>query len=180
MDKPAVDIHRRALARPSPSSRRALAKNPRSTVGTVTEVYDYLRLLFARAGVPHCPKCDKPIEAQTVQQIVDRVFELPAGTRAALLAPICRQRRGELRIELERLRRDGFVRVRIDSEPVDLSDEIILDGKRTHDLDVVVDRVVVKAGAKSRITDSVELALRLGGGDLLLLPMGAAASVDPF
>ena len=148
--------------------QRALAKNPRSTVGTVTEISDYLRLLYARIGIPHCPNCGKRIEAQTPQQIVDRVLELEENTRASILAPICRARRGELKIELERLRREGFVRVRIDGERVDLGDDIVLDRSKAHDLDVVVDRIVVKEGARSRITDSVELALKLGEGVLLV------------
>src|SRR5262245_29166647 len=148
--------------------QRALAKSPRSTVGTVTEIADYLRLLFARVGTPHCPNCGKRIEAQTVQQIVDRILSLGDGTRASILAPIARGRRGELKLDIEKLRRDGFVRARIDSEVVDLGDEIVLDRTRPHDLDVVIDRIVVKPGVKSRLTDSVELALRLGEGRLLV------------
>jgi excinuclease ABC subunit A len=148
--------------------QRALAKSPRSTVGTVTEVADYMRLLFARAGVPHCPTCGKPIQAQTVPQIVDALLALGEGTRATLLAPVARARRGELRLELERLRREGYVRARIDGELVDLGDELVLDGKRPHDLDVVVDRIVVKDGVRGRLSDSVELALRLGEGRMLV------------
>ena len=148
--------------------QRALAKSPRSTVGTVTEIADYLRLLFARVGTPHCPSCGKRIEAQTVQQIVDRIQGLGEGARATILAPVARARRGELRLELERLRREGFVRVRIDGEIVDLGDDIVLDRAKAHDLDVVVDRVVVKPTSKGRVTDSVELALKLGEGRLLV------------
>ena len=148
--------------------QRALAKSPRSTVGTVTEIADYLRLLFARVGTPHCPSCGKRIEAQTVQQIVDRILASDDGTRAAILAPIARARRGELKLEIERLRREGFVRARIDGEVIDLGDEIVLDRAKVHDLDVVIDRVVVKEGVKSRLTDSVELALKLGEGRLLV------------
>ncbi|HTJ82344.1 MAG TPA: excinuclease ABC subunit UvrA, partial [Polyangiaceae bacterium] len=157
--------------------QRALAKSPRSTVGTVTEIADYLRLLFARVGTPHCPSCQKPIEAQTVQQIVDTVVDLGEGARVSVLAPIARSRKGELKLELERLRREGFVRVRIDGETVDLGDEIVLDGKRPHDLDVVVDRIVVKEGVKGRLTDSVELALKLGEGRLLVDP---GTGAEPF
>jgi excinuclease ABC subunit A len=148
--------------------QRALAKSPRSTVGTVTEIADYLRLLFARVGTPHCPNCGKRIEAQTVQQIVDRILGFDDGTRAAILAPVVRTRRGELKLEIERLRREGFVRARIDGEVVDLGDEIVLDRTRVHDLDVVIDRIVVKEGIKGRLTDSVELALKLGEGRLLV------------
>jgi excinuclease ABC subunit A len=148
--------------------QRPLSKSPRSTVGTVTEIADYLRLLYARVGVPHCPSCGKRIEAQTVQQIVDRILALPEGTRLSVMAPIARARKGELKLELERMRREGFVRVRIDGSVVDLGDELELDRSRAHDLDVVVDRLVLKEGLKGRLTDSVELALKLGEGRLLI------------
>jgi excinuclease ABC subunit A len=150
--------------------QRPLSKSPRSTVGTVTEIADYLRLLYARVGVPHCPSCGKRIEAQTVQQIVDHVLGLPEGSRLSVLAPIARARKGELKLELERLRREGFVRARIDGSVVDLGDELELDRSRAHDLDVVVDRLVLKEGLKGRLTDSVELALKLGEGRLLVQP----------
>ncbi len=150
--------------------QRPLSKSPRSTVGTVTEVADYLRLLYARVGVPHCPNCGKRIVAQTVQQIVDRVLAMPEGTKLSVLAPIARARKGELKLELERLRREGFVRARIDESVIDLGDEIELDRSRMHDLDVVVDRLTLKDGIKSRLTDSVELALKLGEGRILVQP----------
>jgi excinuclease ABC subunit A len=156
--------------------QRPLSKSPRSTVGTVTEIADYLRLLFARVGVPHCPSCGKRIEAQTVPEIVDRVLALPGGSRISVLAPICRSRKGELKLELERLRRDGFVRARVDGQLVDLGDDIELDRARPHDLDVVVDRIVLKDGVRGRLTDSVELALKLGEGRLLV----AAEGEEPF
>ena len=156
--------------------QRPLSKSPRSTVGTVTEIADYLRLLYARVGVPHCPSCGKRIEAQTVQQIVDRILGLQDGTRLSVLAPIARGRKGELKLELERLRREGFVRARIDGSVIDLGDEIELDRSKTHDLDVVVDRLVLKEGLKGRLTDSVELALKLGEGRLLV----QAADDEPF
>jgi len=150
--------------------QRPLSKSPRSTVGTVTEIADYLRLLYARVGIPHCPNCGKRIEAQTVQQIVDHILAMTEGIRLSLLAPIARARKGELRLELERLRREGFVRARIDGSVVDLGDEIELDRSKVHDLDVVVDRLVLKEGLKARLTDSVELALKLGEGRLLVQP----------
>jgi excinuclease ABC subunit A len=156
--------------------QRPLSKSPRSTVGTVTEIADYLRLLFARVGVPHCPNCGKKIEAQTVQQIVDRILALPEGSRLSVLAPICRARKGELKLEIDRLRRDGFVRARIDKNVVDLGDEIELDGKKPHDLDVVIDRVVASEKFKGRLTDSVELALKIGEGRLLV----AVEGEEPF
>src|SRR5450631_3281906 len=156
--------------------QRPLSKSPRSTVGTVTEIADYLRLLYARVGTPHCPQCGKKIEAQTVQQIVDRVLALPDATKLSVLAPICRARKGELKLELERLRREGFVRARIDGSVVDLGDEIDLDRAKTHDLDVVIDRLVLKEGLKGRLTDSVELALKQGEGRLL----AAVDGQEPF
>jgi len=156
--------------------QRPLSKSPRSTVGTVTEIADYLRLLFARIGIPHCPSCGKRIEAQTVQQIVDRILALPEGSRFSVLAPIARARKGELKLELERLRRDGFVRARVDGAVVDLGDPIELDRSRAHDLDVVVDRIVLKDGVKGRLTDSVELALKTGEGRLLV----AVEGEEPF
>jgi excinuclease ABC subunit A len=148
--------------------QRPLSKSPRSTVGTVTEIADYLRLLFARVGVPHCPQCGRRIEAQTVQQIVDRVLAFPEGTRLSVLAPIARGRKGELKLELERLRREGFVRARVDGAVVDLGDDLEIDRAKVHDLDVVIDRIVLKDGQKGRLTDSVELALKMGDGALLV------------
>ncbi|HEV8245658.1 MAG TPA: excinuclease ABC subunit UvrA [Polyangiaceae bacterium] len=151
--------------------QKGLGKSPRSTVGTVTEIADYLRLLFARVGVPHCPKSGKVLRAYTVQEIVDSILARGEGARVALLAPIVRQRKGEFRAELERLRRDGFVRARVDGTQIDLGDEIALDRNKPHDLDVVVDRIAVREGAKGRVTDSVELALKLGDGTLLIDPL---------
>jgi excinuclease ABC subunit A len=148
--------------------QRALAKSPRSTVGTVTEIADYLRLLFARVGVPHCPKSGKVLRAYTVQEIVDHILDHMEGTRLSLLAPIVRKKKGELRTELERLRRDGFVRARLDGEQIDLGDDIVPDRSKPHSLDVVVDRIVVRDGVKGRVTDSVELALKLGQGTVLI------------
>jgi excinuclease ABC subunit A len=148
--------------------QRALGKSPRSTVGTVTEIADYLRLLFARVGTPHCPNCGQKIEAQTVQQIVDAILKAGDGSRLSIMAPVARRRKGELRLEIDKLRRDGFVRARIDGQVVDLGDDIVLDRARPHDLDVVIDRVVLKDGLRGRVTDSVELALKLGEGSLLL------------
>jgi len=161
--------------------QRPLSKNPRSTVGTVTEISDYLRLLYARVGTPHCPSCGSTIQAQTVPEIVDRILGLGDGTRLSLLAPICRAKKGELRLELDRLRREGFVRVRIDGSVVDLGDSIDLDKSKTHDLDVVVDRIVLKEGVRGRVRDSVELALKVGGGSLLVdVPSSDGAATEPF
>jgi excinuclease ABC subunit A len=148
--------------------QKALGKSPRSTVGTVTEIADYLRLLFARAGVPHCPKSGRVLRAYTVQEIVDYIFELGEESRVTLLAPLVRAKKGDLHAELETLRRDGYVRARIDGQSVDLGTEFTIDKAKTHDLDVVVDRIVVRAGTKGRVTDSVELALKLGDSTVLI------------
>ncbi len=156
--------------------QRPLSKSPRSTVGTVTEIADYLRLLFARVGIPHCPSCGKRIEAQTVQQIVDRILAMPAGSRFSVLAPVARARKGELKLELQRIREDGFVRVRVDGAVVDVGDTTELDRTKPHDLDVVVDRIVLKEGVKGRLTESVELALKVGEGRMLV----AVEGEEPF
>jgi len=148
--------------------QRALGKSPRSTVGTVTEIADYLRLLYARVGVPHCPKSGKVLRAYTVQEIVDGCLTRGEGARLALLAPILRAATGGVAEEIERLRRDGFVRARLDGEPIDLGDPVEVEAEGPHDLDVIVDRIVIREGIKGRLTDSVELALKLGDGTLLV------------
>ncbi len=152
--------------------QRPLSRSPRSTVGTVTECLDFLRLLYARAGTPHCPNCGRAIEAQTVVQMVDRMLALDEGTKMTVFAPIARHRKGELRLELDRLRKEGFIRARIDGVLVDLGDDLVPDKTKPHDLDVVVDRIVVKSSAKQRISESTELALSLGGGSILVEPEG--------
>jgi excinuclease ABC subunit A len=144
--------------------QRNMSRNPRSTVGTVTEIYDYLRLLFARIGEPFCPHCGSPISSQTLQQMAETILRLPKGTPLTVLSPIVRGKKGEYRKELEELRRDGFVRVRIDSQMRDLSEEIRLDKNKRHEIDVVVDRLVVKEGAEKRINDSLEIASHLSEG----------------
>jgi excinuclease ABC subunit A len=148
--------------------QKGLGKSPRSTVGTVTEIADYLRLLFARVGVPHCPKSGKVLRAYTVQEIVDSILARGTDARVALLAPLVRKKKGDLSEELERLRRDGFVRARIDGVQVDLGEAPAPEPTKMHDLDVVVDRIVVRDGVKGRLTDSVELSLKLGDGTLLV------------
>ena len=148
--------------------QKALGKSPRSTVGTVTEIADYLRLLFARAGIPHCPKSGKVLRAYTVQEIVDSIFEFGEESRVTVLAPLVRNKKGELHAEIEALRREGYVRARIDGQSVDLGSEISIEKSKAHDLDVVVDRIVVREGTKGRVTDSVELALKLGDSTVLI------------
>ena len=144
--------------------QKTTSRNPRSTVGTVTEIYDYLRLLFARVGVPHSPATGLPIESQTVSQMVDKVLAMKEGTRLYLLAPIVRGRKGEYRKELQDLAKRGFQRVKIDGKPYEIEDAPQLDKKRKHDIEVVVDRVVVREGLGSRLADSFETALKLADG----------------
>jgi excinuclease ABC subunit A len=144
--------------------QKSTSKNPRSTVGTLTEIYDYLRLLYARIGVPHCYKCGKPIESQTVQQIVDTILAMPDRTKFLVLAPVVRGRKGEYRKELLQFRKEGFVRVRIDGADHELGDDITLDKQKKHTIELVVDRLILKPDLKQRLTDSVELALRKAEG----------------
>ena len=163
MSKPDVD----SIEGLSPAiaiEQKTVNKNPRSTVGTTTEIYDYLRLLFARAGQPHCFRCDRPISSQTVQQMTDRVLSLGEGVRVQVLAPVVRDRKGEYRKELDDFRRQGYVRIRIDGEVRDLSDDIALAKKSRHTLEVVIDRLAVKESIRGRITESIETALRLADG----------------
>ncbi len=163
MQKPDVD----SIEGLSPAisiDQRVLSKNPRSTVGTVTEIYDYLRLLYARIGRPHCPSCGKPIAAQSHQQIVDQILELPADSRFMVLAPLVRGRKGEFRELLETARRDGFTRARIDGEIRMLDEEPDLDRNFRHDIDIVVDRLMMKPDIRRRLADSVETAAALAGG----------------
>ncbi|MBW2267053.1 MAG: excinuclease ABC subunit UvrA [Deltaproteobacteria bacterium] len=151
--------------------QKTAGRNPRSTVGTTTEIADYLRLLFARAGEPHCPECGKPIASQTVQQMTDRVLSLGEGARLEVLAPIVRDRKGEYRKELDQLRRQGYVRARIDGESCELGDEIRLKKSVRHDIEVVVDRLAAKESARGRIAEAIETALRLADG-LAILDVG--------
>ena len=144
--------------------QKAISKNPRSTVATVTEIYDYLRVLFARVGKPFCYKCGKEILSQTVQQIVDQIIELPDEARIIILSPIVRGRKGEYRRDLNQLQKDGYVRVKIDGEVRDLSEEIILDKNKKHHIDVIVDRLIIKEDIKKRLADSLETALNLSEG----------------
>ena len=151
--------------------QKSTSKNPRSTVGTVTEIYDYLRLLFARVGQVHCYNCGEPIASQTVQQMVDRIMELPEGTRFSVLAPIVRDRKGEYKKELEQLKKQGFVRVSVDGELCDLGEPIKLDKNKKHTIEVYVDRLAAKPDIKQRLTDSVELALKLAEGLVKISPV---------
>jgi excinuclease ABC subunit A len=161
MDKPDVD-YIEGLSPAVSIDQKSTSRNPRSTVGTVTEIYDYLRLLYARVGRPHCPNCGREIAQQTVEQIVDRVMELPEGTRIQLLSPVVKGRKGEYKKEIEDIRKDGYTRVRIDGEAYDLSSDDIpdLDRYKQHWIDVVIDRIVIKPDVTKRLADSLETALK--------------------
>lgn len=167
MDKPDVD-YIEGLSPAISIDQKTTSKNPRSTVGTVTEIYDYLRLLWARIGIPHCPVCGREISQQTVDQIVDKLIELPERTKIQVLAPIARGKKGEFVKEINDIRKQGFVRCRIDGEIVDLQDEIKLSKTKKHNIEVVVDRLVIKDGIQSRLTDSVETATKIGNGLLII------------
>ncbi len=163
MDKPDVD----SIDGLSPAisiDQKTTSNNPRSTVGTVTEIYDYLRLLYARIGIPHCPVCGREIKKQTVDQIVDKIMELAEGTRIQLLAPIVRGRKGEYQKELEQARKSGYVRVRVDGIVYDLSEKISLEKNKKHTIEIIVDRLVIKPDIRSRLTDSIEIVTSLTGG----------------
>jgi excinuclease ABC subunit A len=170
MEKPDVESIEGLSPAISIEQKTAL-RNPRSTVGTVTEIYDHLRLLFARAGRPHCHRCGKPIASQSVQQIVDAVLELPAGRRVQILAPIVRGRKGSYRKEFREAARQGFVRVRVDGEMRSLDEPIELDKNKKHTIEIVVDRLVMGPGLKGRATDSVETALNAAQG-LVVVDVG--------
>ena len=178
MEKPDVD----GIEGLSPAisiEQKSVSKNPRSTVGTVTEIHDYLRLLFASIGVPHCPECGAEVRPQTVQQMVDRVMASPEGTRIVLYAPYVRGKKGEYKRQLAQMAKEGFVRARIDGEMVELSgDPPELDKQKKHTIDVVVDRLVVKQGIEGRLASSLETALEVGGG-LVILAVQSGAGPEP-
>ena len=163
MDKPDVD-NIEGLSPAISIDQKTTSRNPRSTVGTVTEIYDYLRLLFGRAGEPHCPQCGKLIERQSVEQIVDRVLEMAEGTKFMVMAPLVRDRKGEHQKVLDEMRKAGYLRVYVDKEVHTLDEEIVLDKKRKHSISVVIDRLVVRDGMRQRLADSVETSLKLADG----------------
>ncbi|MCI9642306.1 MAG: excinuclease ABC subunit UvrA [Eubacterium sp.] len=166
MEKPDVD-YIEGLSPAISIDQKTTSKNPRSTVGTVTEIYDYLRLLYARIGIPHCPICGREITQQTIDQIVDSILSYPEKTKIQIMAPIVRGRKGEYVKELDDARRSGFVRVRVDGSIYDLSEEIKMEKNKKHNIEVVVDRLVVSASIRSRLTDSIETATRLSKGLVL-------------
>lgn len=148
--------------------QKSTNRNPRSTVGTVTEIYDYFRLLYARIGIPHCPNCGKEIKKQTVDQMVDQIMKLPERTRIQLLAPVVRGRKGEHQKLFEQAKRSGYVRVQVDGNTYELTEEIKLDKNKKHNIEIVVDRLVVKEGIEKRLTDSIENVLELSNGLLMV------------
>ena len=167
MEKPDVEMIE-GLSPAISIDQKTTSKNPRSTVGTVTEIYDYLRLLYARVGVPHCPVCGKEISQQTSDQIVDRVCSLPEGTKIQVLAPVVHGKKGEHQKEFESARKSGYVRVRVDGNIYDLSEEIKLEKNKKHNIEVIVDRLVIREDIKSRLTDSIETATELSGGIVVI------------
>ena len=168
MEKPDVD-YIEGLSPAISIDQKSTSRNPRSTVGTVTEIYDYLRLLFARVGTPHCYNCGREISSQSSEQIVDSIMELPEGTRIQLLAPLVRGRKGEYTKLFEEIAKEGFARVRVDGETKELREKIVLDKKRKHTIEVIVDRLVMKPDIRKRLTDSVETTLKLSTGIVTIL-----------
>ena len=171
MEKPDVEFIE-GLSPAISIDQRTTSKNPRSTVGTVTEIYDYFRLMFARIGIPHCPQCGKVIAQQTVDQMVDAVIALEEGTRIQVLAPVVRGRKGEYTKLIQDARKNGYVRIRVDGEIMEINDEIQLDKKRKHTIEIVVDRLIVRPEIQKRLTDSIETSLNLAGGLLVIDVMG--------
>ena len=178
MDKPDVD-YIEGLSPAISIDQKTTSKNPRSTVGTVTEIYDYLRLLWARVGVPHCPKCGKEIRQQTIDQIVDKIMALPQGTRIQVLSPVVRSRKGEHVKVFEDAKKSGYVRARVDGIAYDLSEEIKLEKNKKHNIEIVVDRLVIKPDLGRRLTDSVETAMTLSGG-LLYIDLVSTGEIMSF
>ncbi len=171
MDKPDVD-YIDGLSPAISIDQKTTSRNPRSTVGTVTEIHDYLRLLYSRIGIPHCPKCGKEIAQQTVDQMVDQIISFEEGTRIQLLAPVVRGRKGEYHKLIEDAKKDGFVRLRVDGQIVDINDEIKLDKNKKHNIEIVVDRLVVRGDIQKRLVDSLETVLRLSGGTVIVDVIG--------
>ena len=179
MEKPDVD-HIDGLSPAISIDQKGTSKNPRSTVGTVTEIYDYLRLVYARIGHPHCPNCGREISRQTIEQIADQVMALPGGTRLMVAAPMVQGRKGEHKDVLDEARRKGYVRARVDGQVRDLSEKIELDKKYKHDLEIVVDRVEIAPDLGSRLNDSLEQAAKLSDGLILLIPMDQGGLLAPL
>src|SRR5438445_9468889 len=177
MEKPDVD----SIEGLSPAisiEQRTTSRNPRSTVGTVTEIYDYLRLLYASIGIPHCTNCGKEIRPQTITQMVDRLMALPAGTKFTVLAPYVRGKKGEYRKQMMQMVKEGFTRAIVDREMVELANPPVLDKQKKHTIDIVIDRLVVKAGIEQRLADSLETATRVTKGLVKILYQDDKRSAD--
>src|SRR5436190_13292755 len=177
MEKPDVDIIE-GLSPAISIDQKGTSKNPRSTVGTVTEVYDYLRLLYARVGLPHCPVCGREVRRQTVEQMADHVEKLPKGMRVMVLGPVVKGRKGEYRSLIEDVRKSGFVRVRVDGSLYEIGEQIPMDKNKKHDVEVVVDRTVVGPEQRTRLVDSIETAARLGGGAVIIAPVDKGEEIQ--
>src|SRR5271166_953423 len=179
MEKPDVD-YIEGLSPAISIDQKSTSRNPRSTVGTVTEIYDYLRLLYARIGKPHCYSCNREVSAQSAEQIIDKIMELPEGTRLQVLAPVIRGRKGEYAKLFEEISKEGFSRVRVDGEMRELREKIDLDKKKKHTIEVIVDRLVMKPEIRKRLADSIETTLRLSTGIVTVLyeTVNAAKSKD--
>ncbi|TMG60574.1 MAG: excinuclease ABC subunit UvrA [Chloroflexi bacterium] len=177
MEKPDVDIIE-GLSPAISIDQKGTSKNPRSTVGTVTEVYDYLRLLYARVGHPHCPVCGREVRRQTVEQMADHVEKLPRGTRVMVLGPVVKGRKGEYKSLIEDVRKSGFVRVRVDGSLYEIGESIPMDKNKKHDVQVVVDRIVVGPDQRTRLVDSIETAARLGGGSVIIAPVDGGEEIQ--
>ena len=171
MDKPKVE----SIEGLSPAisiDQKTTSKNPRSTVGTVTEIYDYLRLLYARVGTPYCPNCGIKIEKQSIDQIVDDIMKLEQGTKIQILGPVVREKKGEYKKIFEEYQKEGYVRARVDGETVELSDDIELDRKKKHTIEIIIDRLVIKEDIRARLTESVETALRIANNLVIVDVVG--------
>ncbi|MCK4447732.1 MAG: excinuclease ABC subunit UvrA, partial [Candidatus Marinimicrobia bacterium] len=171
MEKPDVDFIE-GLSPAISIGQKSASRNPRSTVGTVTEIYDYLRLLYARIGIPYCYKCGKRIQRQTPQQIVDSILSFPDDTRIMVMAPLVRGRKGEYRDIFKEIRREGFIRVRVDGEIMEVERSISLDKNKKHNIEVIIDRLIIYSSVKERLTESIELSLKMGSGLVIILVNG--------
>src|SRR5216683_2529605 len=176
MEKPDVDVIE-GLSPAISIDQKGTSKNPRSTVGTVTEVYDYLRLLYARVGHPHCPLCGREVRRQTVEQMADQVEKLPKGTRVMVLGPVVKGRKGEYRSLIEDVRKSGFVRVRVDGSLYEIGEPIPMDKNKKHDVEVVVDRIVIGPDQRTRLVESIETATKLGNGSVIIAPVDGGAEI---
>src|SRR5438309_3398828 len=177
MEKPDVDIIE-GLSPAISIDQKGTSKNPRSTVGTVTEVYDYLRLLYARVGHPHCPVCGREVRRQTVDQMADHIEKLPKGTRVMVLGPVVKGRKGEYKSLIEDVRKSGFVRVRVDGNLYEIGEQIPMDRNKKHDVEVVVDRIVIGPEQRTRLVESIETAARLGGGLVIVAPVDGGEEIQ--